>query len=178
MSKMTRDPLLATATIGTIVVRVVTVIGMIGLGIGMAVVAAVATGYMPDAVIVDFDGLDQNGYAAAIAAMFLGIISLGLMFDFVSRLAQIIATVGDGDPFIAANAERLTRMGWLALAIQIVSFVAGLLGDYAEKTLGDDRFSMEFNLTLSGLALAVILFILARVFRKGADMRAELEGTV
>ena len=60
----------------------------------------------------------------------------------------------------------------------IVSFVAGLLGDYAEKTLGDDRFSMEFNLTLSGLALAVILFILARVFRKGADMRAELEGTV
>jgi hypothetical protein len=178
MSKMTRDPLLAIATIGTIVVRVVIVIGMIALGIGMAVVAAVATGYMPDAVTVDFNGLDQNGYAAAIAAMFLGIISLGLMFDFVGRLAQIIATVGEGDPFIAANAERLTRMGWLALAIQIVGFVAGLLGDYAEKRLGDDTFNMEFSLTLSGLALAVILFILARVFRKGAEMRAELEGTV
>ncbi len=30
----------------------------------------------------------------------------------------------------------------------------------------------------NGLLLMLILFILARVFRKGAEMRAELEGTV
>ena len=33
-------------------------------------------------------------------------------------------------------------------------------------------------LVLGGILLALVLFILARVFRKGAEMRAELEGTV
>ena len=36
----------------------------------------------------------------------------------------------------------------------------------------------DFGITLDGILLAVILFILARVFRQGAAMREDLEGTV
>ena len=41
-----------------------------------------------------------------------------------------------------------------------------------------DTFVVDSGFDVNGLLLMLILFILARVFRKGADMRAELEGTV
>ena len=36
----------------------------------------------------------------------------------------------------------------------------------------------HISISLSGIMLILTLFILARVFRQGAMMRAELEGTV
>jgi hypothetical protein len=43
---------------------------------------------------------------------------------------------------------------------------------------GDRGNDVDFGLSFGGVLLALVLFILARVFRKGAEMRAELEGTV
>jgi hypothetical protein len=43
-------------------------------------------------------------------------------------------------------------------------------------TLKDADF--DFGVSLGGLLLALTLFILARVFRQGAAMREDLEGTV
>ena len=37
---------------------------------------------------------------------------------------------------------------------------------------------MDTHMSLTGLAVGLVLFILARVFRQGAAMRADLEGTV
>jgi Zn-dependent protease with chaperone function len=39
-------------------------------------------------------------------------------------------------------------------------------------------FEFGFGFDFSGIILVVTLFILARVFRQGAEMRADLEGTV
>ena len=36
----------------------------------------------------------------------------------------------------------------------------------------------DFGFSGGGLLLMLVLFILARVFRRGAEMREELEGTV
>ena len=92
--------------------------------------------------------------------------------------SQIIATVGDGDPFILVNADRLTHMAWLSVAVQVLGIVASLLGKWAEKRYAANNFEFNSEFTFTGIALALVLFILARVFREGAKMREELEGTV
>ena len=179
MEHTRKDPLLMSAKVLTIIVRIGLVIGMIALGVGMAGIAAVGTGWVPDNVQIEF-GIGENSDAvgAAVLAMFGGLIALGLSYDFVAKLAQVIDTVGDGDPFTIENAARLTRMAWLALAVQIVSFAAGLLGTWAEEQFDQGDLSIDMDMSLTGIALAITLFILARVFREGARMRDELEGTV
>lgn len=87
---------------------------------------------------------------------------------FLRLLWQIVGTVAAGSPFAGVNAKRLTRMGWLALLLMAMSLVQKIALDTSE-TLSDPSGS---------LLLALTLFILARVFRQGAAMREDLEGTV
>lgn len=87
---------------------------------------------------------------------------------FLRILWQIVGSVGTGSPFDGVNADRLTRMGWLALLLTVTSLVQKTVVDQSE-TLFDPS---------GGLLLALTLFILARVFRQGTAMREDLEGTV
>ena len=80
------------------------------------------------------------------------------------------------------NARRLTAMAWLMLAVELLTIPMAPLGIYlisvfdsAENSIKAD-FSFDFD--FSGLILVLTLFILARVFRQGAAMRDDLEGTV
>lgn len=179
MDTTRKDPLLTFAKLGAILVRIMLVIGMIGLGIGMAVVAIGSAGWLPDGQQIAFsENIGREASWVVVAALATGLVALGLMFGFVQDLAQIIATVGDGDPFIRVNAERLTHMAWLSVAVQVLGIVASLLGNWAEKRYAANHFEFNSEFTFTGLALALVLFILARVFREGARMREELEGTV
>jgi hypothetical protein len=174
-----KDPLLTAAKVLTIIVRIVLVIGMIGLAIGMAVVAIGSAGWLPDGQQITFsENIGREASWVVALAMATGLVALGLMFGFVQDLAQIIATVGDGDPFILGNADRLTHMAWLSVAVQGLGIVASLLGNWAEKRYAANNFEFNSEFTFTGIALALVLFILARVFREGARMREELEGTV
>jgi len=101
---------------------------------------------------------------------------LVLSFLFLRHLARIVATVGEGDPFVPVNADRLGAMGWLTLAGQILWIPVSILASWIEHVT--DHVRHDFDLPFAGFLLAVVLFVLARVFRKGAEMRAELEGTV
>jgi len=179
MNSARKDPLLMAAKIITIIARIVLVIGMIGCGIGMAALAVGAAGWLPENVIVEM-GMDHNPaplWAAALA-VFGALVALGLSYEFVKKLAQVIDTVGEGDPFSLANAARITSMAWLALGVQAISFIASLLGNWADTHMEGDNFQWESDFSLTGIALALVLFILARVFREGARMQIELEGTV
>lgn len=175
-----RDNLLSLGRGLTILVRVFLVLGMIGLGIGMAGTAAMALGYLPEGMTIEMAPEDVGATALWVAAlaMLITLCALGLMYDFVKRLGQIIDTVGQGDPFITDNADRLTRMAWLAMAVELVLIPATILSSWAEHNLPEGHFELHSDVSLTCFILAVILFILARVFRKGAEMRAELEGTV
>ena len=48
------------------------------------------------------------------------------------------------------------------------------LGDFVPS----ENLKVDFDFTLTGLLLAIVLFILARIFRHGVEMREDLEGTV
>lgn len=174
-----KDALLVSAKVLTVFVRAALVIGMVGVGVAMSVLALSAVGWLPaDFNLEASPDFNEAPLGLAASALFAVLITIGLVYDFVARLAQIIDTVGFGDPFVIENAHRLTRMAWLALAVQGTSLVADVLGGWAEQQAADDRFSFESEASMTGLALALVLFILARVFREGARMRTELEGTV
>jgi hypothetical protein len=105
----------------------------------------------------------------------LAMISI-LTFYFLRHLTRIVGTVGDGDPFVPINAERMRAMGWITIAIDIL-----LAGMATAINLSPRRYGhpdSDFTFTLGLILLALVLFILARVFREGTRMRDELEGTV
>jgi hypothetical protein len=117
-----------------------------------------------------------------VGALVIGFAILVALFLFFGKLRAVIDTVGEGDPFIPANAERLSMMAWLLLATQILAWpliAFGLvLAEWAQE-LDEVDISFEADgLDLTGILLVLVLFILARVFRHGAAMRADLEGTV
>lgn len=116
------------------------------------------------------------------AGLFLILIAIvAMIFVFFSRLRAIIGTVGEGDPFVPENADRLNLMAWLLLAVQVLTIpVAGLvliLAKWADEA-GHADITIDAGLDLTGIMMVIVLFILARVFKHGAAMREDLEGTV
>jgi len=99
-----------------------------------------------------------------------------LAFYFMRHLYGIIGTVGDGDPFVPENAGRLQSMGWISIGIHCLSVPLTILVKLAWEFTRTVHF--QFEIPLAGVFLALILFILARIFREGTQMREDLEGTV
>ena len=67
-------------------------------------------------------------------------------------------------------------MGWIAIASHFLAIPLNMVSQWLANF--SDRFVVNFGISLAGLLLALVLFILARVFREGARMREDLEGTV
>jgi hypothetical protein len=118
---------------------------------------------------------------AIIGIMVIGLAVVALLFFFFGRLRRIIATVGEGDPFQPENAQRLSQMGWIMLTIQLLAIPAvGLLMPIARavEKVETAHFATGGKFDFGLILLTIVLFILARVFRHGAAMREDLEGTV
>lgn len=103
---------------------------------------------------------------------------LVLGFRFFLHMLRIVESVGHGDPFIPENANRLTSMAWIALAINVLALPVAGLGLYIAKLAEEHPGSVDASLDFGGIILVLTLFILARVFKHGAAMREDLEGTV
>ncbi len=120
------------------------------------------------------------GFFPVLIVLLLGVAALVIMgIYFFWDLLAITDTVRDGDPFIPENAARLTRMAWLMVAIYVGGFIVTVPGAWIANIAadaGDANFDGGFD--PSGVILVLVLFVLARVFRKGTEMREELEGTV
>lgn len=176
MSANQKDSLLTAARIVTILLTALAlIIAVTGL------FAMFAIPFNREAVLAEL-ALKDNSAAYGQILMALEII-LGLVvamaacaLNWLDALRKIIASVSLGDPFAPANADRLQRMGWLTVAVELLAIPVGGIGSWLASVVKDA--TAEFGLSLGGILLALVLFILARVFRNGAEMRAELEGTV
>ena len=166
------DPLLAIAHIA---LRVSVIV--IAITIGVVILATIALlAFPPPHIAAQLAAAPAGTTAWAVAAALIGAVSLWLCLRFVMRLRAMIATVRSGDPFQPANADRLTSMAWLALGIQACALAdAPILAILREDLLD---LPPAFGFSVGGFALALVLFILARIFRQGAAMRDDLEGTV
>lgn len=105
----------------------------------------------------------------------LGIASALAIQPIFTSLLRIVATVQAGDPFVAANATLLARIGWALLVLQCLDLLLGLLSRWISLLHLD---ALGWTPSLGGWIAVVMIFVLARVFRIGAQMRDDLETTV
>ena len=160
----------ACALLGGLVVLLVPFVALAGMG---ALDGLFEPGELPIVATYPGPGVGLLVSLALIAAA---------MFLFFGRMRALIGSVGDGDPFIPENAQRLSVMAWLLLAAQVLAVPVAILRERMAALALDvapDAAPFAFGRQdLVGIVLVVVLFILARVFRHGAAMREDLEGTV
>lgn len=127
---------------------------------------------------LDAGELPQNArwLIALLLAAVAGMLYLGIRFFL--HMLRIVKSVGEGDPFVPVNADRLTAMAWITLALNVLAIPVVTLGLYVAKLAGEEPGTVDASLDVGGITLILTLFILARVFRHGAAMRDDLEGTV
>ena len=178
MRNKIRDPLLSGAKLIAALMVAVCIFAATMVTIGLGAVATIERGR----IIADLEavGAPAVGIWLIVAAILLIIALMAMGGVFFVRLLAVISSVGKGDPFDPANADRLAQMGWLSLAGQVVIlFLMGLVewfGPYLEKAGRGGDYGFDFD--LGAILLTLVLFILARVFRHGAALREDLEGTV
>jgi hypothetical protein len=177
MAKRNKDWLLEVSEVMLVLAELGFVFAAIGVVIGIIGVFTFARGKVLAELAAT--GAPDGAYLAVIAVLVLVWLMLGLSMLFIRQLRAIVGTVNEGDPFLPENAARLARMGGYALGTQLCEFV----GQPLVAAYGKYAGGFTWGLSTSGgqhvsLGLAVTLFILARGFRQGAAMRADLEGTV
>jgi Protein of unknown function (DUF2975) len=110
------------------------------------------------------------------AVALLGLAAIPLNHAVLKRLVAIVETVRSGDPFVAANADRLRAIAWALLALQLLSLVIGAIGEAVSTP--DHPLHLDAGFSVAGWLAVLLTFVLARVFAEGALMREDLEGTV
>jgi len=121
--------------------------------------------------------LSGNDASLAISSLLgAGLLLVGLAFLFLRKLVAIIDSVGQGSPFVPENAARLRAMGWIALAFQLLSLLAAPAELWLARVVPGSHVQVSFS--FSGLIVALLLFVLARVFDHGTRLAEDVEGTV
>jgi hypothetical protein len=106
----------------------------------------------------------------------LGLAAIPLNHFILRRLQAMVETVRSGDPFVAANAQRLHAIARALLALQVLSVVIGAIAKSVSTPAHPIHIDAGFS--LNGWLAVLLTFLLARVFAQGALMRDDLEGTV
>ncbi len=106
----------------------------------------------------------------------IGLAAIPVNHVGLKRLLAIIQTVRAGDPFVAANANRLQAIAWALLALQVLSIAVGAIA----KAISTPAHPLHFNagFSIAGWLAVLLVFVLARVFAEGALMREDLARTV
>lgn len=150
------------------------------LGIGMIVGAG----------IVQFDWhLFAAGFGEHLGAIafgtpklkVLGVFAIGggiavAVFAALNNLRLVIVTVRRGDPFVLMNAQRLRRIGWAMVLIQ-VACVPFLYLSHAALSPHPQQHLLTMQ-SFNGILAILLVFVLAGIFEHASAMRTDLEGTV
>ncbi|HSI72580.1 MAG TPA: DUF2975 domain-containing protein [Fimbriimonas sp.] len=110
------------------------------------------------------------------AIAFIGLCAIPLNYLFLRRLLDIVETVRAGDPFVAANANRLRIMAWTLLVVQCLSIIIGAIAKAISSKA--HPLNIDAGFSVNGWLAVLVIFLLAQVFAEGTQMREELEGTV
>lgn len=106
----------------------------------------------------------------------LGLVCIPLNDTLLRRLRDIVETVRESDPFVAANASRLQAIAWVMLVLQLVGIAVGAIADAISTPATQLHLDAGFSVT--GWLAVLLVFVLARVFAEGTRMRDDLTGTV
>jgi hypothetical protein len=108
--------------------------------------------------------------------MVLGIASVPLIHAALRWLRAMVETVRLGDPFVQENAVRLARIAWVVLGLELLHLAVGAVVAAASSRTAP--LHIGWSVSPTPWLAVLLLFVLARVFERGAAMREELQGTV
>lgn len=108
--------------------------------------------------------------------MMLGLVAVPIVHIVLTRLLTIVETVSIGNPFVPANAVRLKTIAWAILGLELTHLAVGAVA--ASITTAAAPVNISWGFSLTRWLAVLMLFVLARVFEQGANMREDLEGTV
>lgn len=91
------------------------------------------------------------------------------------RLVHMLRDAQAGAAFTLINAQRLATIAWALLAINVIDLAFGQLSIWASAESGE---YFGWSLSFTGWLAVPLLLVLSRLFREGAAMRDDLEGTV
>ena len=106
----------------------------------------------------------------------VGLAAVPLNYAILKRLLAMVGTVRAGDPFVAANAERLQAIAWALLGLQLLSLVIGGIATAISSPA--HPVDLDAGFSINGWLAVLLTFVLARVFAEGTLMREDLDGTV
>jgi hypothetical protein len=106
----------------------------------------------------------------------VGLVAIPINYLILKRLLAIVETVRLGDPFVAANAQRLQAIAWAQLALQLLGLVVWAIVEAISTPA--QPVDIDSSFSVNGWLAVLLTFVLARVFAEGARMRDDLEGTV
>jgi hypothetical protein len=172
------DPLLTAAKVIVALLIALCIFVMAMLVIALGAIFTVARSDL----IASLAAAGAPDFAYWVVALSITMIAglIWLAYQFLRDLWAIIGSVDDGDPFRPQNAVLLARMGWTMLGANITALLVALQAAWLDEfdQASGVHSEIDFDLGAGGLLLMLTLFILARVFRHGAAMREDLEGTV
>jgi hypothetical protein len=106
----------------------------------------------------------------------LGLVTIPLNHAVLKRLLAFVETVRAGDPFVAANADRLQAIAWVLLTMQLLSLMVDAIA--RAVSIPGHPLHLDAGFSINGWLAVLLTFLLARVFAEGTLMREDLEGTV
>jgi hypothetical protein len=156
-------------------------IGLIVLGVATMIFALAASRPLPLDKIAHWTGVamtaDEFGRIAFPAAA--GAIAVLAIVVFILRaLQRVVASARVGDPFIEANAAELVRVAWLLLGVIVIDALIKPMVYLLATAAMRAKIHDTVHISLIGLFAVLLIFVLAQIFRRGSEMRAELAGTI
>ena len=112
-------------------------------------------------------------------AAFAGAIAALALIQFILRaLRRVVSSASVGDPFIEANAVDLVRVAWLLLGVNVIDVLIKPMVYLLAPAAVRAKIHNTVHVSITGLFAVLLIFVLAQIFRRGSDMRAELAGTI
>ena len=167
----------AALPIAYVVLRILIVLNWLG---GAAILALLIVSPNERWIMSAFD-LTPSPEAARLvmglrAIAVIGLFAVPLNHAVLKRLLAIVETVREGDPFVAANAQRLQAIAWVLLTLQLLGIVIDAIAKAV--AIPGQPLDIDAGFSINGWLAVLFTFLLARVFAKGTLMRDDLEGTV
>jgi hypothetical protein len=174
--------LLKAATLFTIFIIVVLALAFIAVTLGVGGLLFTPALMKQFDIPLVADGIPMvRAFGAVLFAVAGGLISVILILFVIRATSGIVDSAIAGDPFVSDNAVRLNRIGFLLLGIMAVQFLTLItVVGIAPESVNNPHFQISGGSEPDpvGMLAILLIFVLARIFRHGSQMRDELENTV
>jgi hypothetical protein len=162
----------------------ISLLRVLNIGLGLAIIVALGASFVFEPVFRDFFTTSKPRIDPRwlMPTLRLWMVLVAPMFVathiLLTRMREMVDTVRAGDPFVAANADRLKTIAWCMLALQAIRMTFGLLAGTMNAAGSSVPWDFSLGSFLTGWLSVLLAFVLAQVFAEGARIRDDLEAMI